>query len=174
LSAAYESGGVVVDSDANTIWNRYKPTEKELTLPDNIYVMSENSLIDATNAVLLYAGKEANAEELYNDGYSILECFEMEFGNALDLTGSPIDYALYFVGNGHPLIAKTGADQYEMVYAYDSYYVYTCDFVEGKEKFYSLSLMIIFPQLSLFQAKALRKSILKISVPQRLEQNLRG
>ena len=140
LQAAYESGGVVVNSDAITIWNRYKPTEKELSIPEDIYPLSGDSLVDATNAVLDYAGKENNAEEFYNDGYSILECFEAKFGNVMDLTGSPIDYALYFVGNGHPLIAKTGENQYEMVYAYDSYYVYTCDFVEGKEKFYSKSI----------------------------------
>jgi hypothetical protein len=140
MAFAYESGGVVVDSDANIIWNRYKETKKELSLPEGVYPLSGDSLADATNAVLLFAGKEADAKELYDDGYSILDCFELKFGEALNLTGSPIDYALYFVGNGHPLIAKTGENQYEMVYAYDSYYVYTCDFVEGKEKFYSKSI----------------------------------
>lgn len=140
MAFAYESGGVVVDSDANIIWNRYKETKKELSLPEGVYPLSGDSLADATNAVLLFAGKEADAKELYDGGYSILDCFELKFGEALNLTGSPIDYALYFVGNGHPLIAKTGENQYEMVYAYDSYYVYTCDFVEGKEKFYRKSI----------------------------------
>lgn len=140
MSAAYESGGVVVDSNANTIWNRYKITENEISLPEDVYPMTGNSLADATNAVFKIAGKEANAEELYNKGYSTLECFELKFGKAMDLTGSPIDYALYFVGKGHPLIAKTGENEYELVYSYDSYYVYTCDFIDGTEKFYSKSI----------------------------------
>lgn len=140
MAAAYESGGVVVDSDANTIWNRYKVTEYEIDLPEDVFPMSGNSLLDATNAVLKIAGKEANAEKFYNEGYSTLECLETKFGKSMDLSGSPIDYALYYVGKGHPLIAKTGDNQYEMVYAYDSYYVYTCDFINGKEKFYSKTI----------------------------------
>lgn len=140
MIAAYESGGVVVDSNANTIWNRYKATENEISLPEGIYPLTGNSLLDATNAMLKIAGKEANAEKFFNEGYSALECLEIKFGKSINLTGSPIDYALFFVGKGHPLIAKTGDNDYELVYAYDSYYVYTCDFINGRDKFYSKAI----------------------------------
>lgn len=140
MASAYESGGVVVDSHGNIIWDRYKNKSHEITLPDGIYPLTGDSLVDATNALYTIAGTQADAEKYYNLGKTIPESIEEKLGSVTNLTGSPIDYALYYVDKGKPLIAKVGADSYELVYSYDSYYVYTCDFINGKEKFYSKSI----------------------------------
>lgn len=139
MAAAYESGGVVVDSNALTVWNRYKDQSRKISLPGNIFESDESSLIASTNALFTIAGVNTDSANLYENGYSTLECLKSEFGAAVDLTGSEIDLALYFVGKGNPIIAKTGENKYELVFGYDTNNVYTCDFEEKAVKTYTKS-----------------------------------
>lgn len=142
LTAASESGGVVVDSNTRLLWNRYKPKSYEISLPDDIFGLNNESKASkeaVMDALFSIAGKRVTSGSLYARGYTIPECMEYIMGDVVDLSGSDIDMALYFVGEGRPIIAKTGNDKYELVYAYNTTGVYTCDFEENANKFYSKS-----------------------------------
>lgn len=58
-------------------------------------------------------------------------------GNAVNLTGSSIDNALYFVDKGYPLIAKTGPGIYQLVYGYSASNVSAVDFTTGTTQSYT-------------------------------------
>ncbi len=141
LMAASESGGVVVDSNTRLLWNRYKPKSYKISISDDIF--EQNNASDSKEAVLdalfSIAGKKVSSANLFAKGYTIPECVEHIMGEVVNLSGSDIDMALYFVSEGHPIIAKTGDDRYELIYEYNSTGVYTCDFVENTNKFYSKS-----------------------------------
>lgn len=142
LVYAFESGGVITDSNAQLLWNRYKPQSYEISLPENIFGQNDadiNTKEAATDAMFAIAGKREKSGRLYGQGYSIPECIERVVGNVIDLSGSDVDLALYFVSKGHPIIVKTGEDKYELIYAYNSTGVYTCDFKGNTNKFYSKS-----------------------------------
>ena len=142
LLAASESGGVVVDSNTRLLWNRYKPKSYEISLPDDIFAQNNETKASkeaVADALFSIAGKRINSASLYAKGYTVPECIEYVMGDVVDLSGSDIDLALYFVGEGHPIVAKTGVDKYELVYAYNSTGVYTCDFEQNTNKFYSKS-----------------------------------
>ena len=139
LSAAAESGGVVVDDNGRTIWNRYKNKEKTLTLPEGIVAQSDNTKAAATDAVLIMGGMSADSAASYENGMSTAAILKKKFGNVLDLRGSSIDTALYYVDKGYPLIAQTGVNEYQLVYGYTSDSVLTVDFTSGDVKTYSKS-----------------------------------
>ena len=142
LLAASESGGVVVDSNTRLLWNRYKPKSYEISLPEDIFAQNNETKASkeaVADALFSIAGKRINSASLYAKGYTVPECIEYVMGDVVDLSGSDIDLALYFVGEGHPIVAKTGVDKYELVYAYNSTGVYTCDFEQNTNKFYSKS-----------------------------------
>ena len=136
MQAAYESGGVVVDSNGETVWNRYKPQSHHIVMPEGALDTDKTSLTAATDVLLKTAGSNTESQTLYEQGYSTLQCIEKEVGRAEDLSGCEIDLALYFVGAGHPIIAKTGEERYELVKGYDKNNVYTLDFETKTEKTY--------------------------------------
>lgn len=137
VMAAYESGGVVVDYNAHTIWNRYKPTSHETDIAEELLVKSEDSLIAATEVIMNMTGSRISAASMYERGYTTTECISAATGHVYDLSGCPVDLALYYVGLGHPIIAQTGDNKYELIYGYNSKSVQSFDFTEGVHKNYS-------------------------------------
>lgn len=110
IVVANEGAGVVVNSDAQRIWDRYKPTSYKMSLTEELKAM--------TNEL-------AGAHVLANKGTD------------KDLSGNTIDAAVYYVAKGNPIIAKTGNGVYELVYRYDSKNVYTYDLTSHKENIYT-------------------------------------
>ena len=137
MAAAAESGGVVVNSNGYTIWDRYKSKEKVIALPEGTVLSSEDTKAAATNALLLTEGVNTDTSVLYSEGCDIDEVLEKEVGEVIDLRGSSIDPALYYIDKGHPIIAKTGPDEYQLVYGYDSSNVCAVDFTSGEIRAYS-------------------------------------
>lgn len=135
--AAQESGGVVVDYNAHTIWNRYKPSGYEIALAEELLVKSEQPLVAATDVMLSVIGSGLDAASLYESGYTTTDCIRETAGHVYDLSGCSVDLALYYVGQGHPVIACTGDNNYELIYGYNSKSVQTYDFLEGIHKNYS-------------------------------------
>ncbi len=55
ITAAAESGGCVVDSAGDEIWNRYKVTKGEITLPEVVTVPDAEDVLDITGVLVDYA-----------------------------------------------------------------------------------------------------------------------
>ncbi len=137
MEAASESGGVVIDSDARTIWTRYKSSEKTLSIPENAVAAADDTQAAATDLLLRMSGSNKSSQSLYQSGFTTIECMEELLGNAVNLTGSSIDNALYFVDKGYPLIAKTGPGIYQLVYGYSASNVSAVDFTTGTTQSYT-------------------------------------
>ena len=107
---ANAGAGVVINSNGERLWDRYKATSYKLTLADEWKGI--------TNEIA---------------GAYIVE----NKGTDKDLSGNTIDAAVYYVAKGNPIMAKTGNGVYELVYRYDSKNVYTYDLTSQKEKTYT-------------------------------------
>ncbi len=137
VTAAQNSGGVVVDYNAHTIWNRYKPTSHKIEIAQELLTVSEQPLVAATEVIMNITGSKLSAAKLYENGYSAIDCINAAAGHVYDLTGCSAELALYYVGKGHPVIAQTGDNDYELIYGYNSKSIQTYNFVEGIHKNYS-------------------------------------
>lgn len=137
ISAASPRGGVVVDGSSRVVWERYKPQEKTISIADSTVVTAENTQAAATDALFAVLGVNKSSKEIYDRGLSTMACLEEAGVNVINLTGGGIEEALYFVGKGLPVIAKTDAHKYELVYGYSSSNVSTIDFSTGTSKSYT-------------------------------------
>ncbi len=137
ISAASPRGGVVVDGSSRVVWERYKPQEKTISIADSTVVTAENTQAAATDALFAVLGINKSSKEIYDRGLSTMACLEEAGVNVINLTGGGIEEALYFVGKGLPIIAKTDAHKYELVYGYSSSNVSTIDFSTGTSKSYT-------------------------------------
>lgn len=133
MSAAAESGGVVVNHDAQTIWSRYKSKEKTIKVPEGALVTSDDTRMAAVGTLVRLAG--ASAGDI--SGSTTTECIESAVGNVINLTGSNIENALYYVDKGYPLIARTGSDEYCIVYGYTASSVKIYNMRTGEQSAYS-------------------------------------
>lgn len=139
VTEASQRGGVVVDGSSRVIWNRYKPQESSVGIAEGSLVPSENTQAAATDALLAVLGINKSSESLYARGLSTMDCLREAGVSVINLTGSGIEEALFFVGKGLPLIAKTDAGKYELVYGYSGNNVSTIDFTSGTSKSYTKS-----------------------------------
>lgn len=139
VTEASQRGGVVVDGSSRVIWNRYKPQESSVGIAEGSLVPSENTQAAATDALLAVLGINKSSESLYARGLSTMDCLREAGVSVINLTGSGIEEALFFVGKGLPLIAKTDAGKYELVYGYSGNNVSTVDFTSGTSKSYTKS-----------------------------------
>lgn len=139
VTAASECGGVVVDSSSRIIWTRYKAQNGEVSIPDSVLTAADNTQTAATDALLNIIGINKTSGQLYDKGLSTMDCLESAGAQVINLTGSGIEQALYFVDKGFPLIAKTDAHTYELVYGYSTGNVSTIDFTTATSKSYTKS-----------------------------------
>lgn len=107
---ANDGAGVVVNSNSERIWDRYKATSYKLSLTEEWKAITNEI---ASAYILEHKGTDK------------------------DLSGNTIDAAVYYVAKGNPIIAKTGNGIYELVYRYDSKNIYTYDLTSHKENTYT-------------------------------------
>lgn len=139
LSSANDSGGVVVDSNAKIIWNRYKSKENTISISQSLVKQSGNTKVAATDLLIKLAGRTESSSKLYKKGVTTIQCLEKLFETVYNLTGSRIELVEYFIDKGYPIIAKTGPNTYEVVYGYSASNVTTIDFTTGTTKSYTLN-----------------------------------
>ena len=137
LEVASNGGGVVVDSTSTMIWSRYKSKEHTISISQSMIATSKNTKLAATNLLLKYQGINTSAASLYKKGFTIIQCLDNLCGKTINLTGNKVEQVLYFVDRNYPIIAKTGANNYEVLYGYDKNYVITIDMSDGVTKSYT-------------------------------------
>ena len=109
IAIASSTAGVVVNNSGRRIWDRYKSKESTIAVSD----------------------------EDIQEYDSAVRYLSEHFEGAFSLNGCEIELALYYVYLGYPIIAKTGEDSYEMIYAYNSNNVMTIDFTSNTRKTYT-------------------------------------
>ena len=118
--------GVVVDAEGNVIWER-----GEMNASGNVATVTAihtSNIVNAKGAVtamlLKAAGQSANAENLSKKSDSLYSLINKNVkGGAINLTGSNLEQALYYVSKGRPVVALKDNKQPVLITKYDSFNV---------------------------------------------------
>ena len=138
VKAADKEMGIVVDNEQHNIWKR---TKSAYVNPfTNIAVGSSDAdaslAAQALSAMLVREGENVEVHSLLEAGQSPVSILSGALKDAiiLDLTGCSLDEVLYFVNNGSPVYARTGADAAKLIVGYDAANVFVYDPGAGAAK----------------------------------------
>ena len=138
ITLAYDTYGTVVDSNSKLVWKRYRSTQASI---DGIVpVTSGDSIVNAVVAVSNYLGADFNAVSYMEQGHTAVETFDNIRGvHGISLTGITYEKALSYVGDGSPVIARIGEDEYIIITAYNSSEIAYIEASTGAQKTASMN-----------------------------------
>lgn len=138
ITLAYDTYGTVVDSNSKLVWKRYRSTQASI---DGIVpVTSGDSIVNAVVAVSNYLGADFNAVSYMEQGHTAVETFDNISGvHGISLTGITYEKALSYVGDGSPVIARIGEDEYIIITAYNSSEIAYIEASTGAQKTVSMN-----------------------------------
>ncbi|MCR5784596.1 MAG: hypothetical protein K6G40_03005 [Eubacterium sp.] len=123
ISADTENA-VVIAGDTSYIWTRTKATSidisESITVPSS--AEDESTLAQCIDAILNYEDISNNAETYLSDGKSALETMTVTLTDyrVLDLCGISLEEALYYVGQGTPVLSLDGDGEPVLIVGYSS------------------------------------------------------
>ena len=133
VSLAYDTYGTVVDSDSKLVWKRYKSTQA--SIDGVVPVINGNSLTNSIQMLCNYLGGDVNALSHMNGGMDAVDIISSINGvNGINLTGITYDKILSYIGEGSPVIARIGDNQYIVIIAYNSNEIAYIDGETGVQK----------------------------------------
>lgn len=131
VRCANEKYGVAVDSNLRYIFKRERnSSQTPLTnLSVNETDASASSMVQAISIMLTQEGKGTNVNDLVGIGQTLIQILQnaLEDAIVLELNDCSIDELLYYMDQGTPVFAKTGANQAVLLTGYTSEYVYYYD-----------------------------------------------
>lgn len=124
VRCANENYGVVVDSDLNYIFKRARNTTQTAftNLSANEGDASASSMVKAVSIMLTREGFGVSVNELVAAGQKPVEILQntLKDCTVLELKKCTIDELLYFIDQGTPVLARTGANQAILLTGYTS------------------------------------------------------
>ena len=127
VRCANENYGVVVDSNLKYIFKRARnSTQKEVTnLAVNEADRNANSMIQAVSILLTKEEVGVSVSDFISAGQTPVQIMESTLKNCtvLELKDCTIDELLYFIDQGTPVLARTGANQAVLLTGYTANYV---------------------------------------------------
>ena len=88
----------------------------------SIIPSEENTIANALNGMLKYAGVTIDAAELLNSGKTSMEILNTALEDrGIDLTGCTLKQILYFISEGRPVLGRLESNEYVLIIGYDSY-----------------------------------------------------
>ena len=107
---------------------------------DLLNVTSGDSIVNAVVAVSNYLGADFNAVSYMEQGHTAVETFDNISGvHGISLTGITYEKALSYVGDGSPVIARIGEDEYIIITAYNSSEIAYIEASTGAQKTVSMN-----------------------------------
>jgi hypothetical protein len=130
--------GIVVDTRQQYIWMRAHKTNCQAFSNIAPYDTDADadSIVQCVSAMLMREDSGISVEELVEAGQTPKEVLENTLKDAivLDLTGCTAEEIIYYVSNGSPVFAMTGADSAVLVIGYSSTYLYYYNPESGKKE----------------------------------------
>lgn len=124
VRCANENYGVVVDSDLNYIFKRARNTTQTAftNLSANEGDANASSMVKAVSIMLTREGFGVSVNELVAAGQKPVEILQntLKDCTVLELKKCTIDELLYFIDQGTPVLARTGANQAILLTGYTS------------------------------------------------------
>jgi hypothetical protein len=124
IEKADENGGGVVNSKQKTVWEKSAIAEYA-TIGDDIPLVtvdaSEDSAYACVATVLALEGEQVSVEELKAQGGEIDELLNQYLDKeAVNLTGCTLDEVMYYIGQGHAVIARDENGAYVLLTSYNA------------------------------------------------------
>lgn len=123
IEEAYDVMGCVTDSNQNYLWTRgTRDLFKNLTLELAVCESDSQSLESALGMLLKFEGGSATGLDVsLREGKGVKEIISArQEGTVLDLTGCSVSQILYYLHNGHPVLAQLGEHSAMLIIGYET------------------------------------------------------
>lgn len=128
--------GVVIDHNQQCIWKRSRKTAQSAFKGMMVGDEDKNaeSIAQSINAMLEYEDINISVSALMMQGETPIEILQnaLKDASVLDLTGCNIDEVLYYISNGTPVFAMSGANSAVLLIGYDANHVSIYDPVHNQ------------------------------------------
>lgn len=136
VAHAYENVGTVVDYHGNEIYKRGEIVERNqiMAIQEAKVTEEKDSMAVCLDTILGFEGISRNTEILLNQGQNAQEILEntLKDYDVLNLTGCPMDVALYYMNQDIPVLARQGNDSYVLIIGFNQQNVVLFDPEIGK------------------------------------------
>ena len=133
---AYENIGTVVDYYGNEIYKRAETVERNqiMAIQEAKITEEKDSMAVCLDTILQFEGISRNTEFLLQQGQNAQEILEnnLKDYDILNLTGCPMDVALYYMNQDIPVLARQGDDSYVLIIGFNQQNVVLFDPEIGK------------------------------------------
>lgn len=136
VAYAYENVGTVVDYYGNEIYKRAETVERNqiMAIQEAKITEEKDSMAVCLDTILQFEGISRNTEFLLQQGQNAQEILEnnLKDYDILNLTGCPMDVALYYMNQDIPVLARQGDDSYVLIIGFNQQNVVLFDPEIGK------------------------------------------
>lgn len=136
VADAYQNVGTVLDYYGNEIYKRAETVERNQIMaiqPEKI-TDEKDSMAVCLDTVLQFEGISRNTENMLAQGQNAQQIMEenLKDYDVLNLTGCPMDVALYYMNQDIPVLARQGKDSYVLIIGFNQQNVVLFDPEIGK------------------------------------------
>lgn len=136
VSYAYENVGTVLDYFGNEIYKRGETVERNqiMAIQEAKVTEDKDSMAVCLDTILQFEGISRNTEFMLQQGQNAQEILEnnLKDYDVLNLTGCPMDVALYYMNQDIPVLARQGEDSYVLIIGFNQQNVVLFDPEIGK------------------------------------------
>lgn len=136
VAYAYQNVGTVLDYYGNEIYKRAETVERNQIMaiqPEKV-TDEKDSMAVCLDTILQFEGISRNTEYMLAQGQNALQILKSNLKNydVLNLTGCPMDVALYYMNQDIPILARQGKDSYVLIIGFNQQNVVLFDPEIGK------------------------------------------
>ena len=136
VADAYQNVGTVLDYYGNEIYKRTETVERNQIMaiqPEKV-TDEKDSMAVCLDTILQFEGISRNTELMLAQGQDAQQILESNLKDydVLDLTGCPMDVALYYMNQDIPVLARQGKDSYVLIIGFNQQNVVLFDPGIGK------------------------------------------
>lgn len=136
VAYAYQNVGTVLDYYGNEIYKRAETVERNqiMAIQAEKVTDEKDSMAVCLDTILQFEGISRNTEYMLAQGQNAQQIMEenLKDYDVLNLTGCPMDVALYYMNQDIPVLARQGKDSYVLIIGFNQQNVVLFDPEIGK------------------------------------------
>ena len=136
VADAYQNVGTVLDYYGNEIYKRAETVERNqiMAIQAEKVTDEKDSMAVCLDTILQFEGISRNTEHMLAQGQNAQQILEANLKDydVLNLTGCPMDVALYYMNQDIPVLARQGKDSYVLIIGFNQQNVVLFDPEIGK------------------------------------------
>jgi len=136
VAEAYQNVGTVLNYYGDEIYKRSETVERNqiMAIQPEMVTDEKDSMAVCLDTILQFEGISRNTEHMLAQGQNAQQILESNLKDydILDLTGCPMDVALYYMNQDIPVLARQGKDSYVLIIGFNQQNVVLFDPEIGK------------------------------------------